>query len=418
MMLGQIARRCQCALVIRALSLVSIFAILNFGLALPAQADSTTQVWPVTQAFGVGLSPDGETLWVSSGTPTNTLSRIRTSDGSMEEVIPLSPADYPQNIAVSPDGLSVYVIAQRSFEVLVVSTTTNTVTRTISLGFVPTGLAVSSDNSTIFVVDYSAARVVAMTPTGTVRDSELVGSGPIGVAYSATDSRLYVSNQSSNSVSVIDATDPASLSTVGSTIPVDIVPRDLAVSPDGSQVWVPSQGSSTVSIIDTATGMVVDTVSAPDASDAIAFTPDGSRVFVVAFSFSPSGYGTLYEFDVTTRSLLSTTELGYVPGAIAVSPNGQRVYVKADGEVWVITFSSPALTGENVPQAAVQQFELVGNASCNQVPEGFVDFPGISDSLRNVGWSQSWAEWAQSGQGGLVCTRQPFYTSAGTWSVR
>lgn len=402
---------------IKVLSLVIFIAVLTCGLAAPAHADSTTQVWPVTQAFGVSLSPDGDTLWVSSGAPTNTLTRIRTSDGSIEQVIDLSPADYPQNVAVSPDGLHVYVTAQNSSSISVVSTITNTLTRTISLGFLPVGIAVSPDSSTIFVVDYFGKRVVAITTTGSVLDSELVGDGPIGVTYSATDSRLYVSNQNSHSVSVIDAMDPTRLSTVGSTIPVGDTPRFLAVTPDGGQVWVPSQTTSTVSIIDTATLTVVDTVNAADASDDVAISPDGSSAFVVAFSFSPYGYGTLYEFDVATRGLLSTTELGFVPGAIAISPDGQRVYVKADGEMWVVTFSPEAMTGENAPTSALQQFELIGDATCNQVPEGFMDFPGIGDSLRNVGWSQSWAEWAQSGQGGPVCSRQPFYTVAGTWAV-
>ncbi|MCF8539860.1 MAG: beta-propeller fold lactonase family protein [Candidatus Nanopelagicales bacterium] len=396
-----------------------LVAALAVGVSLPASADTTTEVWPVTQAFGVALSPDGETLWVSSGSPTNSLTRFRTSDGATEQVIDLTPADFPQIVAVSPDGLSVYVAAQNSGGSLsVVSATTNTVTRTINLGFMPTGIAVSSDNATIFVGDYFGNQLVAITPSGTVSDSVAVGSGPIGVAYSGADGRVYVSNQNGNSVSVIDVSDPSNMVTVGSAIPVASTPRDLAVSPDGREVWVPSQGSSTVSIIDTATRTVVDTLSAPDVSDVIAFSPSGDRAFVVSWSLSPYGYGTLLEFDVATRAALSSTALGYVPGAMAVSPNGQSVYVKVDGAVWVITFTSPGLSGENVPVAPLQQFELAPGLTCDHVPEGFVDFPGIAPAMRATGWGQSWATWAQHGTGGPICSRQPYFTSAGTWAVR
>lgn len=393
-----------------------LMSLLFTGLSVPVNADTTTRVWPITQAFGVAVSPDGESLWVSSGTPTNTLTRLNANTGAIEAVIALAPAaDYPQEIVVSPDGLNVYVTAQNSNTVSVVSTTTNAVVRTISLGFLPAGIAISSDGATLFVADYFGGQVHALTTTGTSRGFISTGSGPVGVAYSSVDERIYVANMNSDSISVISVANPSAMSSVGTVAVSSNFPRLLAVTPDGSQVWVPSQGNSTVSVITTATLTETDTVNAPVGTESIAINPQGTRAFVV--SFDNASYGTLLEFSTATKELLSSTALGYVAGSIAVSPDGQTVYVKSDGEVWVVTYLPEPLTGENIPVAAMQQFELVAGTTCDQVPEYFVDFPGISASLRTVGWSQSWAQWARDGQGGPVCSRQPFYTSAGTWAV-
>lgn len=406
---------------IRVLAIVGFVCGMAISVVSPSHAGTTTQFWPVPHSVGVALSPDGETLWVTSSAPTNTLSRFNARTGVIQTVIDLVPASFPREVEISPDGLTAYVIAQSatpSHSLLVVSTETNLVTQTINLGFMPAGFAVSQDGAVIFLTDYLGERVVAIDPTGAEIGAVSVGSRPLAVAYSAVDSRLYVSNQGSNTVSVLNVNDPINMLSVGVAIPVAEQPAVLAVSPDGREVWVPSQRSSTVSIIDTATLAVINTVSAPDFSDGVAFTSAGTRAFVVVRSSDPNWYGTLIEFDVPTRTQLSTTELGFYPQSIAVSPSGQTVYVSVDAGVRVVTFAPQEMTGVNAPSAALQQFELAAGATCDRVSEGFVDFPGISESLRNVGWSQSWSQWASGGQGGFVCSRQPFYTSTGNWAVR
>lgn len=383
-------------------------------LATPASADSVTGVWPVTQAFGVAAAPDGDSVWVTSGTPTNRLSRLDAQSGLITHAIPLSPADYPLEVAISPDGSQVFVIAQNSSTLSVVSSATNTITRTISLGFMPTGLAVGADGATIFVTDYFANRVVAVTSTGTIVGSAAVGSGPIGVAYAPSIRTLYVADQNANTVSVINAANPSSMSVIA-TIPVASTPRFLAVSPDGTEVWVPSQGSSTVSIIDTSINAVSGTVDVPISSEYIAFSPNGSRVYIPAFD--ANSYGTLHSFDADSRQVVSTTALGYVPGALSVSPDGLTVYVKCDGEVWVISITPERVFGDVVPHASLQQFARSVDSTCDRAPEDLADFPGLGPTLHNSAWGMSWAQWPNSGIGGFVCSRQPYYTSADTWSV-
>jgi hypothetical protein len=170
-----------------------------------------------------------------------------------------------------------------------------------------------------------------------------------------------------------------------------------------------------VSIIDTSINAISGTVDVPIGSETVAFSPDGSRVYVTAFN--ARFYGTLYSFDTNTRQIVSTTALGFVPGAISVSPDGMTVYVKCDGEVWVISITPARVFGDVMPHASLQQFARSVDSTCDRAPEDLADFPGLGVRRHNSAWGMSWAQWPNGGTGGFVCSRQPYYTSADTWSV-
>jgi alpha-tubulin suppressor-like RCC1 family protein len=73
--------------------------------------------------------------------------------------------------------------------------------------------------------------------------------------------------------------------------------------------------------------------------------------------------------------------------------------------------------GEQVPTAPMQQFARDEADSCGAQPADLVDFPALGN-VTNMSWGPSWAQWPNGGTGGFVCTRQPYYTNLGTWSVR
>jgi YVTN family beta-propeller protein len=82
----------------------------------------------------------------------------------------------------------------------------------------------------------------------------------------------YVTNSGSESVSVTAS------NTVIATVAVEGRPIGVAFSPDGSRVYVANSASDSVSVMETANNTVIATV--PDASfpQGVAVTPDGSRV--------------------------------------------------------------------------------------------------------------------------------------------
>ncbi len=69
--------------------------------------------------------------------------------------------------------------------------------------------------------------------------------------------------------------------------------------------------------------------------------------------------------------------------------------------------------------AAMQQFAVPAGTEaqvCGSLAPEHVDAPALRQ-MRDEGWSVSYAQWPNDGQGGWVCSRQPVLTSQG-WVVR
>ena len=86
-------------------------------------------------------------------------------------------------------------------------------------------------------------------------------------------------------------------------------------------------------------------------------------------------------------------------------------------ETYIITLTGGS--AESVPAASpaphIQQFENPAEGTCDEAqPEG-LNWGGAASG----GWAESWAQWANEGQGGPVCTRTLDYNnSTATWQVR
>jgi YVTN family beta-propeller protein len=156
--------------------------------------------------------------------------------------------------------------------VSVVNTATNTVTATIPVGAVPTGVAVTPDGSKVYVTNFESNSVsVIDTASNMVIDTiASVGpSRPVGVAVTPDGGRVYVTDQgfqpTDATVSVINT----ATNTVIAMIPVGIEPSGVAVTPDSSKVYVVNTRDNTVSAIATATDSVIATI--PVGSNPVAF---------------------------------------------------------------------------------------------------------------------------------------------------
>jgi hypothetical protein len=64
----------------------------------------------------------------------------------------------------------------------------------------------------------------------------------------------------------------------------------------------------------------------------------------------------------------------------------------------------------------MQAYVPAAGETCGQMAPAWVNWPGIANQ-QNQGWSASWQQWPNGGTGGMVCVRQPFYTTSGTWSA-
>jgi YVTN family beta-propeller protein len=221
--------------------------------------------------------------------------------------------------------------------VSVISTATNQVVATISVGSTPCDIAITPDgiqayvkncgNSTVSVINMVANRVQATVPIGRRGDS---GNAPstmaITLGYSTMaitpdGAQVYVANILNNTVSVIST----AINRRIATVLVGEWPEAVAITPDGTKVYVANGDSGSISVIDTAVNQVIATVSVGIYPTAVAITPDGTKVYVVN-----EGSGSISVIDITTNQVTATIWTGgdYTSSSrIAITPDGTKAYV-------------------------------------------------------------------------------------------
>ena len=322
-------------------TLILATAIAMLGvMTLPRLASATTPPQTAVTSITVGanptdvaVSPDGSSVWVANYSVSFgicsgncTVSRINTSTNAVSATITVGTG--PRGIAVSPDGSSVWVANQFDNTVSQINTTTNAVTDTITVGTGPWGVAVSPDGSSVWVTNFLNGTVSRIDPSNNAVSSITVGNYPIGLAVSPDGSSVWVANNGAgggggNTVSRISTVAPYP---VTNTITVGTGPSGVAVSPDGSSVWVTNNEDTTVSRINTSTNAVTTTITFGVGLRGVAVSPDGSSVWVTNFDD-----GTASRINTTTNAVTDTITVGTRPWGVAVSPDGSSVWVTNGG---------------------------------------------------------------------------------------
>jgi YVTN family beta-propeller protein len=121
----------------------------------------------------------------------------------------------PSEMAFSPDGQLLYVVCERSDQLLVLGTKDGVVLDRIRVGHVPRAVAISPDGKQAFVTNSwdDTVSVIDATGIGSKRTPAsaratmrtiATGAEPFGVVVDRTGKTLYVANRISNDVSIID----------------------------------------------------------------------------------------------------------------------------------------------------------------------------------------------------------------------
>ena len=181
--------------------------------------------------------------------------------------------------------------------VSVINTATNTVITTISIPYEPAGVAVSLDETRLYVVNVC---------------------GAVGCEVSG--------HYAPGSVSVIDVkAGSGTENTVIATIPLtDYFSIGIAVSQDGSRLYVtnlfdPTESFGTVSVIDTTLDSVITDIEVPPFPTGIVLNPNSPRLYVV------TAEGGLSVADTTSNKLINYNDIEGI-GGLAITPDGARLY--------------------------------------------------------------------------------------------
>jgi len=144
----------------------------------------------------------------------------------------------PFNLATSPDGKYLYVVAEEGNALLVVNTEKNKVTKEIKVGVRPHSVVLSRDGKTAYVSNQWSDNVsVIDLEKYIVTDTLETGGGPAGLILSADGNSLYSANSFSSDLSVIDLISGVEQNrlTTGNN------PTGVQISPDGNLVLVTSR---------------------------------------------------------------------------------------------------------------------------------------------------------------------------------
>lgn len=218
-----------------------------------------------------------------------------------------------------------YVANNEGDSVSVIRLSTNTVWTTIPGIEAPSDVAVSANGAHAYVLRWQGVSVID-TATHAIVDSIAFGAGSAScLAVSPDESRLYVE---SAGITVLDTVTHA----VTATIETGPATSAVAFSADGSRVYVANVYDDTVAVVDVSTEAVIATTSVGDAPVAVAVSPDSRTVYVANAAYT-SATGTISVIDASTQTVTATIPVGAAPNAVGVSPDGSRVFVVnyADG---------------------------------------------------------------------------------------
>jgi YVTN family beta-propeller protein len=150
----------------------------------------------------------------------------------------------------------------------------------------------------------------------------------------------YVANSVSGTVSVID---PAAVGgpAVIATVPTGIGsnPSYVAVSSDGTRAYVTLSGTGAVVAIDTASNTISTSYSMTVFPKNLAVTPNGAKVYAVAY---PPSTNTVEVINTITGTVNSVT-IGANPWAVAITPNGQYAYITTTQGVDVLSTTTDTI---------------------------------------------------------------------------
>lgn len=300
----------------------------------------------------------------------------------------------PQQAAVTPNGIDVYVTNISDNTVNVIDTATNAVSFTLSVGASPSSIAVSPDGAKVYVgdnggsvsiIDTATKAVTIIATLGPVRQLTLTPDGtklylamefgglwqlatatnslsqvsstvcPEGVAVTPNGSTLYVSYQcfgpggspGHDAIGIFNATTNAFLSSITSLANVGEVER---ISPNGQQLWevggdacsspaydhvgcppVPGVPESVVNVIATSSNALIQPLGGLG-TGYLSFFPDSKRIFL-------STGTTLQIVDTTSFAVVDTIALPG-SGSVAFTPDGTRAYAPLPSQNAVAVLSA------------------------------------------------------------------------------
>ena len=275
---------------------------------------------------------------------------------------PFSRLDYkkylsPYNMAVSPDGKDLYVVARDADQLLRIDASTGKVTKRIGVGQKPHSVLISNDGKYAYVSNQWSDNVSVVDLHTNKTDTLLAtGNGPSGLAFSNDGKSLYAVNSFSSSLSVIDLVSGAEIK----RFDTGNNPTGAQLSPDGNELIVTARRAvvtqygqpvrTELTLVDDKSKRLKNFMPVESAymMENVAFTPSGDLALVTLIRPKNNvptlqvekGWMMTHGFAVIERKengrtiqLLLDEPNAYYPDpfGIVITPDGTKAFISNSG---------------------------------------------------------------------------------------
>lgn len=314
----------------------------------------------------------------------------------------------PISVVASGSGRALYVAQATANRVAVFDPASGQVIKEIPVADRPVGLAISPDNTTLYVTSATPKGMVQVIDLSSfeVTDSIAVGHTPVAAVASSDGMTLHVCNRFDNSIGIIDLASKEQVATIA-------VPREpvaAALTADGRFLFVanhlPSGPANTdytacaVSVIDTDARELVKNIELPDGSvnlQGIAIAPDGRHAYVTGllsrYKF-PTTYlergwvntNALTIIDVPRQEYVNTVLLddptrgAANPYAVACTDDGRSIVISHAGTHELSVIDRAGLHARLLPMLSAKDF---ASASTSTAGRKFTDAFYTAEDIPN-----------------------------------
>ena len=250
-------------------------AAVTCGMLTSSSATTGSGVQVGSAPAHVALSADGARAYTANQFG-NSLSIVDVATSAVVATVPLSSGGF--NVLADPGSSRVYVTTSSGM-LHVVDASIPSVIAQVQVGAASNGLALDRSAGLLYVSSISAGTIsVVSTATNTVTKTYTVGPMPQRIALSADGKKLFVATESTG-LEILDVTS-GTRSTVSGVDPQAV---GLALAPDGKVVYVTNPPRGKLQIVDVAT-LQVTTLSGLGSPRNVAFGLSGAAAIVTGES--------------------------------------------------------------------------------------------------------------------------------------
>ena len=295
----------------------------------------------------VAITPNGLTAYVVDGA-NKLVYPITISSGARGAGIAVGTQGDPGAIVVTPNGEEVYVANYGSHNVSVISTSTNTVTATVTIGGAtgkPIALAVTQSSAHVYVADQENAKIDDITTSShtvsstitvpSMTDANVAGGGdPNILAITPNGSKLYVASFTGHKVTDIAIPGDTVTGEIALFEAATAAPNALALTPNGCQLYVHEHAHNVVDVITVSSDALATHVAVAATGDptGMSVTPNSASVYV-ANTGGPS-VSVIATATNTVSSTLKEATVGKKPYAVLATASPYFYKLQAGHGGW------------------------------------------------------------------------------------